>query len=33
VAGRVRVFRVRMFLFIFFLNSIKPVRFGPIQSV
>jgi len=31
--GRVRIFRFRRFPSIFFLDSIKPVRFGPVQSV
>ena len=32
--GRVYLlFRFRMFPFIFFFNLIKPVRFGPVQSV
>jgi hypothetical protein len=31
--GRGRVIRFMIFLFIPFLDSIKPVRFAPVQSV
>jgi hypothetical protein len=33
VAGRVRVFRVRIFFLYLFLDLIKLVRFSPVQSI